>query len=137
MRKNLLALSWGLIFGIGLIIARMTDPLKIKAFLDVAGNWDASLALVMVGALLTLFIARHFMQNADQLDPQSAEAPAGGKVDAKLIAGAAIFGCGWGLSGFCPGPAVVSLTSGLVGGYVFVSAMLAGMYLFYRLHRSC
>ena len=129
----------GLLFGLGLVMAQMTNPVKVLGFLDVAGNWDPTLALVMVGALLTLGILQWFMrkrlkqiQDTDRELLVSSKA----KIDVKLIAGSAVFGIGWGLSGLCPGPALVSLTSGLAGSYVFVGAMFTGFFVFNRLHRD-
>ncbi len=139
MNKNLLALAWGLLFGVGLIIAQMTNPQKVLAFLDVAGEWDPSLAFVMIGALSTLGIAQHwinraqrtagFNQNGANVDNSLAS------IDVKLVLGAAVFGIGWGLSGFCPGPALVALSSGLTGSYVFGGALFAGFALFSWLHK--
>jgi uncharacterized membrane protein YedE/YeeE len=139
MNLNLSAFASGLIFGLGLVISQMTNPGKVLAFLDVAGSWDPTLAFVMVGALLTLGISQYLIrkrpeqiQDTDMQDYVSPKA----RIDAKLITGSAIFGIGWGLSGFCPGPAIVSLTSGLAGSYVFVGAMFMGFLLFNRLHRG-
>ena len=132
MKNTVYLFAYGLLFGIGLIVAGMTNPAKVLAFLDIAGNWDPSLALVMASALLTLGGARYWMHRnndaADREQETSATAPAG--VDVRLIAGAAIFGIGWGLSGFCPGPALVGLTAGVLGNYAFVAAMFAGFWLF-------
>lgn len=134
--KNLALFIYGLLFGSGLIIAQMSNPAKVLAFLDVAGNWDPSLAIVMGSALLTLGLARYLMyrkhaaadNEQDTLPtPQTATKKS---IDAKLIIGAAIFGVGWGLSGFCPGPALLDLNAGLIGNYVFVTAMFAGFGLF-------
>jgi len=120
-----------------LIVAGMSNPAKVLAFLDVAGAWDPSLALVMASALLTLGLARYLMHRnndaADREQEPSAIVPAG--IDAKLIAGAAIFGVGWGLSGFCPGPALLGLSEGVMGNYAFVVAMFAGFWLFRLLHQ--
>jgi uncharacterized protein len=139
MNLNLSAFASGLIFGLGLVISQMTNPGKVLAFLDVAGSWDLTLAFVMVGALLTLGILQCLIrkrpeqiQDTDMQDYVSPKA----RIDAKLITGSAIFGIGWGLSGFCPGPAIVSLTSGLAGSYVFVGAMFMGFMLFNRRHRG-
>lgn len=139
MNLNLSAFISGLIFGLGLVLAQMTNPEKVLAFLDIAGNWDPSLALVMVGALLTLgTLQRLIRKPSEQIqdtDLQTCVNPKA-KIDAKLIIGSAIFGIGWGLSGFCPGPALVSLTAGLAGGYVFVGAMFIGFLLFNSMHRG-
>ena len=139
MNLNLSAFASGLIFGLGLVISQMTNPGKVLAFLDVAGNWDPTLAFVMAGALLTVsilqFLIRKRPEQIQDTDRQACVSPKA-RIDTKLIAGSAIFGMGWGLSGFCPGPAIVSLTSGLAGSYVFVGAMFIGFFLFNRLHRS-
>jgi len=139
MNLNFSTFASGLIFGLGLVISQMTNPVKVLAFLDVAGNWDPALALVMVGALLTLgILQRIFRKRAGQIQDTDLQASISLKtgIDAKLITGSAIFGIGWGLSGFCPGPAIISLTSGLAGSYAFVGAMFIGFFLFNRLHRG-
>ena len=127
------AFAAGLVFGFGLLLSGMTDPGKVIGFLDVAGAWDPSLAFVMGGALLVAFFAYRlagrrgttFLGDALRL-PQRRD------VDLRLVAGSVVFGIGWGLAGFCPGPAVVSLGAGHAEAAVFVAAMLAGM-LFYTL----
>ncbi|MBN8995637.1 MAG: YeeE/YedE family protein, partial [Rhizobiales bacterium] len=138
MRRALLplvtALGAGILFGFGLAIARMTDPQKIKDFLDLAaipsGGWDPSLAFVMGGGLIVAF----FGLRLDRVIKRPLAAPAfshGARraIDGQLIAGAAIFGIGWGLSGFCPGPAIADL--GIVAGSVwpFVAAMVGGSWI--------
>lgn len=138
MIKNLYALVCGLLFGFGLIIAQMTNPDKVKAFLDVAGDWDPSLALVMASALLVLGLSQRLFLRADD-SSQTAEQPGcalpkSSGISSGLIIGAAIFGIGWGLSGICPGPGIVGLSGGLAEFYVFVGAMFAGFYLFKTLH---
>ncbi len=138
--KSIFAFVFGLIFGLGLIVAQMVNPAKVLAFLDVAGKWDPSLALVMGGALLTLAIAQRFIRTSPELaeeqNQSSCDNSKAAGVDAKLIGGAAIFGIGWGLSGICPGPAIVGLTTGLPGSYVFVGAMFVGFALYRLLHRG-
>ncbi|MCA1848061.1 MAG: YeeE/YedE family protein, partial [Actinobacteria bacterium] len=114
-----------------LAVSGMTNPAKIIGFLDLAGEWDPTLAFVMGGALLVTIPAfrlilgrqRPFLAGAFALPTKSA-------LDARLLGGAALFGVGWGLSGFCPGPAVVALTTGLTPVFAFVAAMMAGMVLF-------
>jgi uncharacterized membrane protein YedE/YeeE len=118
----------GLVFGIGLILSGMTDPGKVIGFLDIAGNWDPSLAFVMGGAVLVGFFAfslaarrgRSFLGGAMEL-------PRRRDIDTRLVAGSVVFGIGWGLAGFCPGPALVSFGSGQDKAAVFVAAMLLGM----------
>ncbi|WP_020482666.1 DUF6691 family protein [Methylomonas sp. MK1] len=137
MKNTVYLFAYGLLFGLGLIVAGMSNPAKVLAFLDVAGAWDPSLAFVMASALLTLGLARYLMHRnndaADREQEPSASVPTG--VDGKLIAGAAIFGVGWGLSGFCPGPALLGLSAGVLGNYAFVAAMFAGFWLFRLLHQ--
>jgi uncharacterized membrane protein YedE/YeeE len=126
----------GLLFGIGLILAGMTDPSKVLGFLDLAGLWDPSLAFVMGGAILvslgafTLAKKRtsSFLGGAMRL-------PTSRDIDKRLVTGSLLFGAGWGLAGFCPGPALVSLGTGNPKAVVFVVAMLAGMALFELLER--
>ncbi|MGZ4959479.1 MAG: DUF6691 family protein [Methylomonas sp.] len=140
MSKNILAFVFGLIFGLGLIVAQMVNPGKVLAFLDVAGKWDPSLALVMLSALLILGVAQRFIRTSPELAQEQTQSSCdnskGTGIDAKLLGGAAIFGIGWGLSGICPGPAIVGLTTGLPGSYVFAGAMFVGFALFGLLHRG-
>ena len=127
----------GLIFGLGLIVAQMTNPAKVIGFLDVAGHWDPSLAFVIIGALVTLSSLQFLIKKSCRYNASKTESakPLHSKVDAKLIIGSSIFGIGWGLSGLCPGPALVSLTSGLTGTFVFVGAMFTGFVVFKVLHQ--
>jgi len=138
MNLNISAFASGLTFGLGLIVSQMINPVKVLSFLDVTGNWDPSLALVMVGALLTLGLLQWLIKKSAKHKPSTNKTkPAlSKKIDAKLITGATLFGIGWGLSGLCPGPALIGLTSGLSGSYVFVGAMFIGFLLFNLLHRK-
>jgi len=130
------ALLSGLVFGAGLILSGMTDPGKVIGFLDLAGRWDPSLAFVMGGAILVGVFAfalarrrgRAFLGGAMHL-PQRRD------IDARLVAGSVVFGIGWGLAGFCPGPALVSFGSGVDQAAVFVAAMLGGMVLYHAAER--
>ena len=125
---NLLALASGLVFGLGLIAAGMTQPAKVKGFLDLAGAWDPSLALVMGGAIAVGLLA--FARAKAQPRAWSGEAmelPTSQVIDARLIAGGVLFGIGWGVGGYCPGPAIVAAGSGAASGAIFLVAMLAGM----------
>jgi uncharacterized membrane protein YedE/YeeE len=118
----------GLIFGLGLCLSGMIDPGKVLAFLDLAGNWDPSLALVMAGAVTAAFVAfRIASRRASSLSGRDFELPATRTIDAKLVGGAVIFGVGWGLAGLCPGPALVNI--GFLDGraMLFVLAMIVGM----------
>lgn len=121
----------GLVFGWGLLLSGMTDPGKVIGFLDLAGAWDPSLALVMAGAIAVGFFAfgiakkrtSNFFGGALQL-------PKAQDMDRRLVLGSLVFGAGWGLAGFCPGPALVSMAAGQPKALVFVLAMLAGMLVF-------
>jgi uncharacterized protein len=122
------SLAAGLVFGLGLILAGMADPMKVKAFLDLAGPWDPSLALVMGGAIAVgvfAFARGKRMQRSWSGAPM--DIPNNTTIDARLIAGGTLFGMGWGIAGFCPGPALVALGSGMVEAAGFVAAMLLGM----------
>jgi hypothetical protein len=126
----------GLVFGVGLILSGMTDPGKVIGFLDLFGNWDPSLAFVMGGAILVGFFAfafagkrgRTFLGGGLHL-PQRRD------IDKRLIGGSVVFGVGWGLAGFCPGPALVSLASGVDKAAIFVAAMLGGMVIYHAVDR--
>ncbi|WP_229008050.1 DUF6691 family protein [Methylophilus sp. Leaf408] len=128
---NLIALIAGLVFGLGLIIGGMTNPAKVLGFLDVAGDWDPSLAFVMIGAIAVGFFAfRDAKQRKWSELGFSIDLPERTNIDQPLVIGAVLFGIGWGLAGFCPGPAVAAL---LIGGsqvWIFVASMLAGMGLY-------
>ena len=127
-RYQLVALASGVLFGVGLVISGMTDPRKVLGFLDVAGHWDPSLLFVMVGAIAVHALAYRAIRGRSL--PWLADRfmiPTRRDIDPKLLAGAAIFGVGWGLSGYCPGPAIVSMAAGGVPALVFVIAMVAGM----------
>jgi uncharacterized membrane protein YedE/YeeE len=132
--KNIVALIAGLMFALGLVVSGMTQPAKVIGFLDISGNWNPSLAFVMGGALLVTLIAFAVTPRMGKKPwfAQSFELPIKNSlkdVDAKLVAGAALFGMGWGLAGYCPGPAFAALYAGGLDIIIFVAAMLAGMYL--------
>jgi uncharacterized membrane protein YedE/YeeE len=126
----------GLVFGLGLILAGMTDPGKVIGFLDLAGPWDPSLAFVMGGAIAVAVAAfalarkrtQNFLGGAMHLPTRS-------DIDQRLIVGSLVFGAGWGIAGFCPGPAIVSLAAGQPEALLFVVAMLVGMAIFEILER--
>lgn len=118
----------GLVFGIGLILAGMTDPAKVLGFLDLAGNWDPSLALVMGGAVLVGLAGFQVAGRRQRsLLGAAMRLPDATRIDRPLVLGSLAFGVGWGLAGFCPGPALASLASGGVKVLLFTGAMLAGM----------
>jgi uncharacterized membrane protein YedE/YeeE len=130
MRRMLAALGSGIVFGMGLAIAEMTNPAKVQNFLDFLGTWDPSLALVMGAALVTAGLAfPAILRRRAPLFARDFSLPTRADIDLPLVAGAAIFGAGWGLAGFCPGPALAGLLQGVAGVYVFVAAMLLGMLL--------
>ena len=126
----------GLLFGLGLLLSGMTDPAKVLGFLDLFGIWDPSLAFVMGGAIAVGALAfavakkrtRSFLGGAMHV-------PTARDIDKRLVLGSLLFGVGWGLAGFCPGPAIVSAAAGQPKAMVFIAAMLAGMWLFEMLER--
>ncbi|HEV8718288.1 MAG TPA: YeeE/YedE family protein [Candidatus Binatia bacterium] len=121
----------GFVFALGLGISGMTQPAKVTAFLDFAGDWDPSLACVMIGAILVHAILYQLIRRRPSpLFAATFSVPTQADIDPRLIAGAALFGIGWGLGGFCPGPAVTSLASGHASVVIFVIAMVAGMSLY-------
>ena len=124
---NLLA---GLIFGLGLLISGMANPAKVQNFLDLAGSFDPSLLFVMAGAVVVTLVGyRLVLRRPSPLLAEQFHLPAVKDIDARLVSGAALFGIGWGLSGFCPGPAITSLALLAEGTLVFVPAMFAGIAL--------
>jgi uncharacterized protein len=125
------AFASGLVFGIGLLLSGMTDPGKVIGFLDVAGLWDPSLAFVMAGAIAVgAFAFTIAARRGATLLGEALHLPTRRDIDARLIGGAVVFGIGWGLAGFCPGPALVSFSSGIDQAAVFVAAMLGGMFFY-------
>lgn len=131
MAKTASAFAVGLLFGLGLLVSGMADPAKVLAFLDVTGRWDPSLAFVMAGAVAVsatgYLMAR---RRGRPLLASRLEIPNRRDLDPRLIAGAAVFGLGWGLAGLCPGPALTLLTVAPAQAVTFVAAMVAGMLLF-------
>jgi uncharacterized protein len=128
--RMIVALFSGALFGLGLAVSGMTNPAKVIGFLDFAGGWDPTLAFVMGGALLVTIPAfRLILGRQRPILADGFALPTKTSLDARLLGGAALFGVGWGLSGFCPGPAVVALTTGLTPVFAFVAAMVAGMVL--------
>jgi len=121
----------GLVFGLGLIVSRMANPAKVLGFLDLAGAWDPSLALVMGGAVTVGFFAFLIAKNRTRtFIGAEMKLPTTSSIDRRLLAGSALFGAGWGMAGFCPGPGLVALGMGEPKSIVFVSAMLVGMVIF-------
>lgn len=132
MNKILFAFACGVLFAIGLVVAQMTNPAKVVGFLDVTGAWDPSLAFVMGGALAVFGFAYWSSQRkaAKPVLDDHFEAPPSRGITWELIAGSLLFGFGWGLSGFCPGPALVSAGFGDVRVWIFVAAMAGGVVAF-------
>ena len=131
---TLAALAAGLIFGLGLILSGMTDPSKVIGFLDLAGRWDPSLAFVMGGAVLVGMVAFRFARGREKsLLGDVMRLPTARQVDRRLVLGGLAFGTGWGLAGYCPGPALVAAAQGGTQALIFVVAMLAGMAV-YEIH---
>lgn len=134
--QSFIALVAGVIFGLGLGISGMIDPAKVIGFLDITGRWDPSLALVMGGAVLVSFPAFQWAIHGHQrpLLADGFHLPSWTEIDKPLVIGAAVFGIGWGLSGFCPGPAIAALGSLQWPVFGFVLAMMAGQWVADRLH---
>ena len=127
----LTALLSGLVFGLGLIVSGMANPAKVLGFLDLAGAWDPSLALVMAGAILVGFFAFLVAKNRKRsFIGAEMKLPTASAIDRRLLTGSALFGAGWGVAGFCPGPGLVALGMGEPKALVFVAAMLVGMVIF-------
>ena len=136
MARLLVSLIAGGLFGAGLIISQMVNPARVLGFLDIAGTWDPTLALVLAGAL-AVSVPGHWLVRrigTPVLDRNS-HLPPPGRPDGRLIAGAVLFGVGWGLVGFCPGPALAALGTGETKALIFLAAMAAGMWLFGRIAR--
>jgi len=128
--QTVLVFMSGLVFGIGLIISGMSNPAKVINFLDIAGNWDPSLAFVMLGAIPIAFVGFRAIEKQGQTAfAQPLHLPGTQSVDRSLVIGGFVFGAGWAIAGFCPGPALVAMGAGYVKAFVFVVAMIAGMLI--------
>lgn len=126
----------GLIFGLGLILSGMTDPAKVIGFLDLFGQWDPSLAFVMGGAILVgIFAFMLARKRTLSFFGNTLHLPKAGQIDRRLVIGSLLFGAGWGVAGFCPGPALASMGAGEAKALIFVGAMLGGMLIFEILER--
>ena len=126
----------GLLFGIGLMLSGMTDPGKVLGFLDLAGAWDPSLALVMGGAIAVgIFAFGAAKKRSASFLGAALQLPTQQHIDKRLVVGSLLFGAGWGLAGFCPGPALVSMAAGQAKAGLFVAFMLIGMVIFEVLER--
>lgn len=135
--KLLTTLASGGIFGLGLSLSGMLDPVRVRGFLDIAGAWDPSLAFVLGGAVIVAgfgtLVRRRLLRPAFD---EAFNLPATAPIDTRLILGSAIFGVGWGVAGLCPGPALASLSLGLAPAALFVITMIAGMIVHDRLFAS-
>lgn len=132
--SSLIAVVSGLLFGIGLLASGMTDPAKVKGFLDLFGLWDPSLALVMGGAIAVGLIGFTLAgRRTTSWSGEPIDLPKSTAVDWRLVLGGILFGVGWGIAGYCPGPGIVAASAGSLAGGLFVVAMLAGMTIHDRL----
>lgn len=129
--KTVSAFVCGLLFGVGLIVSSMVNPAKVLGFLDVTGLWDPSLVFVMIGGIAVALVGFGWAKSRQQsLLGLPMHIPARRDIDRRLVLGSMVFGVGWGIAGFCPGPALVALGSGNTQALIFVGAMLCGMALF-------
>lgn len=136
-RRGIGAVASGLLFGAGLVVSGMSDPKRVLAFLNLRAEWDPSLLLVMLAATSVYFAAfRWSRRRSTALGGEPFVLPSRSHVDARLLVGAALFGIGWGISGFCPAPSIVALASGAPQVLVFVAASLAGSALVQRLEAA-
>jgi len=136
--KNIITFFTGLIFGLGLIISGMTNPDKVISFLDIAGLWDPSLIFVMLGAIAVAFVGFKFVQDKSRTvfdDP--IHLPGTTHISKELVIGSILFGAGWALAGFCPGPALVAFGAGYKEAFIFVTAMMVGMFIHDQFVKAC
>lgn len=137
MKFSLASLFAGLVFGLGLIVSGMANPEKVLGFLDIAGLWDPSLAFVMGGAIMVGVVAFAVARKRTlSFLGYHMKMPSSTHIDKRLILGGLMFGIGWGIAGFCPGPGLVALGAGEIKAAVFVAAMVAGMGIFEVIERS-
>ena len=130
MQRLIIALMSGLIFGAGLVISEMVNPVKVQNFLDPFGNWDASLAFVMGGAVaVTLFTSRFIMKRKTPIIADRFYMAVKNTIDARLIFGAGVFGIGWGLSGYCPGPGLINAMINPTEAMLFLPALIVGGWI--------
>ena len=136
--KNIITLLAGLIFGLGLIISGMTNPEKVIGFLDVAGQWDPSLMFVMLGGIAVAYVGFQFVRDKSQtIFDDAIHLPGKTHLSKELIIGSLLFGAGWGLAGFCPGPALVAMGAGYKEAFIFVMAMMVGMFIHDQFIKAC
>ena len=129
--RNVSSFFLGTLFGLGLIISGMANPEKVLGFLDIAGQWDPSLAFVMIGAIAIASVGFYASQRIEKpLLAERKHLPAQQRIEGQLLVGSAVFGIGWGVAGFCPGPAVVAVGAAKSGAFIFFVALLVGMLIF-------
>ena len=138
MKKNLSALLSGILFGLGLSLSQMSQPEKVLAFLDLTGNWDPSLIFVMIGAIVTLGVAQHFIfqRSRPLYDSRFHLSRSHTLIDRPLILGSMLFGLGWGLVGYCPGSVLAAFSNGKSESFLFTAALCASMMLFRKINKS-
>ncbi len=134
-QRGIAALVAGTVFGIGLAVSQMVNPEKVLAFLNIAGSWDPSLMFVMAGAIAVTFVGFRLFSSQAPLFAERHDLPTSTEIDKRLVIGAVIFGLGWGLAGYCPGPAIAGLGSGSMEPPIFLGAMIAGSLVASRLGR--
>jgi uncharacterized membrane protein YedE/YeeE len=125
-RKTLVALISGLVFGLGLAVSGLSDPDNVLQFLTLSSDWSPALLFVMGAGILVSFIGYKWVLHRGPILDANLQLPTNTKLDRRLLTGAAIFGVGWGLAGFCPGPAIVGLSSGMAEPFIFVAALIGG-----------
>lgn len=137
MKRMMVAVLSGVLFGFGLTLSGMTDPMRVRAFLDIFGNWDPTLAFVMGGALLVMGPVWLIQKRMDRaLDGARFSLPKTSGIDRELLLGAVLFGVGWGIAGLCPGPAIAALALDIRNVALFVAAMFAGMAMHHAYARA-
>jgi uncharacterized membrane protein YedE/YeeE len=136
--KNFITLFSGLLFGLGLIISGMTNPAKVIGFLDLTGYWDPSLAFVMIGGISIAFFGfRYINEKKKTIFDDPIQLPNTNHISKELIIGSLLFGSGWAIAGFCPGPALVAFGEGHQEALIFVIAMIAGMVIHDHFFKAC
>lgn len=138
MKMNAIGFFTGLVFGLGLLLAGMANPAKVQGFLDLAGLWDPSLAFVMGGGIgvSVIFFTAAKRRSTTLATCEPMQLPNSSVIDKRLILGSAAFGIGWGIGGICPGPALVAVGTGSLGGVLFTAAMFAGMFIYERINKK-
>ncbi|MBJ9986664.1 YeeE/YedE family protein [Acinetobacter sp. S40] len=132
--KNIFAFLFGSLFSLGLMISGMSNPEKVLSFLDVFGTWDASLAFVMIGAILVAFIPfQRMKRHPITIFKEKVELPQNNQIDKTLVVGSFIFGIGWGIAGICPAPALTLIALGHYQAIYFIGAMLVGIILYRKI----